>query len=186
MVGNLWTGCRRTLPRRYLEGVLLLLPGWLLERRAGIGRRRPWLWQVFEQNGQLRPSFRLERPAHPVVELRSIYPSLRHVLLQKSDRFVTIGIADAGLDRSLCRVGWLVLRRLGWLRLGRGRLTHNPQYPRPEERRNSRPASATNELDHTEHARAGPKNADRVPTKINRQLSPLDSLGVEQEPVWAA
>src|SRR6188472_1605514 len=47
MVGNLWTGCRRTLPRRYLEGVLLLLPGWLLERRAGIGRRRPWLWQVF-------------------------------------------------------------------------------------------------------------------------------------------
>jgi hypothetical protein len=63
------------------------------------------------------------------------------VLLQKSDRLVTIGIADAGFHGSLCRISWLVLRRLGGLRLGRGRLTHNPQYPRPDERRSSRPAS---------------------------------------------
>jgi hypothetical protein len=39
---------------------------------------------------------------------------------------VSIGIADAGFHGSLCLLGWLVLRRLGRLRLGRGRLIHNP------------------------------------------------------------
>jgi hypothetical protein len=51
------------------------------------------------------------------------------VLLQKSDRLVSIGITDARFWGSLSRIGWLLLRRLGWLRLGRGRLIHNPQYP---------------------------------------------------------
>jgi aspartate kinase len=148
MVGNLWTGCRRALPRGDFERalLLLLLPGRLLKRWAAVGRRRPRLRQILEQNRQLRRCFCLQRPAHSVVELRSIDPSLRHVLLQKSDRLVTIGIADAGFHGSLYRVSGLVLRRLGGLRLGRGRLIHNPQYP-----------------------------LEDVKTKITAALAPLDS-----------
>jgi len=109
--------------------LLRLLPRRRLERSTLVKRWRPGLWQIVEQDCELRGRFSLERLAHPIVELRSIDPSLRHMFLQKSDRLVTIGIADARFHGSLCRVGWLLLRRLGRLRLGRGRLIHNPQYP---------------------------------------------------------
>jgi hypothetical protein len=83
------------------------------------------------------------------------------VFLQKSDRLVSIGIADAGFHRSLYRAGWLVLcrlvmGRLGGLRLGRGRLIHNHQYPR-----------------------------ELVKTKINRRADTTRLAGVEQESPWA-
>jgi hypothetical protein len=51
------------------------------------------------------------------------------MLLQKGDRLVSIGVTDAGFYGSLCLLGRLVVRRLRRLRLGRGRLIHNPQYP---------------------------------------------------------
>jgi hypothetical protein len=52
------------------------------------------------------------------------------VFLQKSDRLVTISIADSRLHGRLRRTGWLLLRRLlGGIRLGCGRLTHDYQYP---------------------------------------------------------
>ena len=92
--------------------LLRLLPRRRLEPRRPAERWRPGLWQIVEQDCELRGRFGLERLAHPVVELRCIDPSLRHVFLQKSDRLVTVGIADARFHGSPCRVGWLVLRRL--------------------------------------------------------------------------
>ena len=103
-----------------------------------------------------------------VVELRRIDASLRHVLLQKSDHLVTIGIADARFPGSLFLLGRLVLERLGGLRLGRGRPFPIPSIlGRASEpvtpswlRRASRP---TPEIEH-------------VKTKINRPASAaLDS-----------
>ena len=72
------------------------------------GRWRPRLGQILEQHSQLRGCPGLQRSAHPIVELRSVDASLRHVLLQKSDRLVTVGIADARFHGSLRRLGWLV------------------------------------------------------------------------------
>jgi hypothetical protein len=81
------------------------------------------------------------------------------MFLQESDRLVSIGIADAGFHGSLDRVGWLVLSRLlgrlGWLRLGRGRLIHKHQYPRAH-----------------------------VKTKINHRADTTRLAGVEQESPW--
>jgi hypothetical protein len=54
------------------------------------------------------------------------------MFLEESNRLVTFGIADSRVHRSLCRVGRLVLRRLlGGIRLGCGRLSHNPSIPGP-------------------------------------------------------
>jgi hypothetical protein len=82
------------------------------------------------------------------------------MFLQKSDRLVSIGIADARFHWPLYRVGWLVLSRrlgrLGWLRLGRGRLIHNHQYPRAH-----------------------------VKTKINHRAGTTRLARVEQESPWA-
>jgi len=79
------------------------------------------------------------------------------VLLQKSDRLVTIGVANAGFHGSLCRVGWPLLRPLGRLRLRRRRLTHILQYP-----------------------------LERLKTKINRRVNTTRLARVGQEPLWAA
>jgi hypothetical protein len=130
MVCDLRTGCRRTQPRWSFERALFgLLPGRRLV--CGVPRRRPRLRHVVEQDRELRRSFCLQRPAHPIVELRCVDPALRHVLLKKTDCLVTGGVADSRFHRSPCRTGRLVLRRLlGGIRLGCGRLSHNHQYPR--------------------------------------------------------
>jgi hypothetical protein len=163
-VCNLRAGCRRTLPRRDFEG--MLLPRRRLVHRTFVGRRRPGRWEIVEQDCELRGRFSLERLAHPVVELRSIDPSLRHVLLQKSDRLVTIGIADARFHGSLCRVGWLLLRRLGGLRLGRGRRIHNPQYPLGHAWTKISRSSQTTRLAAWDRSRCGPRSA-----KVRRLIS---------------
>ena len=150
---NLRAGCRRALPRRDFECLLRrLLPWRRLVRGSVLDRRWTRLGQIVEQDRKLRCRFRLESPAHPIVELGGVDPALRHVILQETDRLVTVGITDSRLHGSPCRIGWLVLRRLlGGIRLGCGRLSHNHQYPRARERRRSRPASAeaTGEADPT-------------------------------------
>ena len=114
---NLRAGCRRTLPRRDLEGMLLLR---LLPAAAGMSpacrARGPGHWQIVEQDRDSRP-FGLERLAHPVVELRSIDPSLPCVPAKKRplghDRHRRCEVPQVALS-----VGWLLLRRLGGLGSG--------------------------------------------------------------------
>ena len=106
------------------------------------------LRQIVEQDRELRCRFGLQRPAHPIVELRCVDPALRHVFLQKSDRLVAVGIADSRFHGSLAGLGRLVLRRLlGGIRLGCGRLSHNPSIPgrasEPRARAPGAPPGAT-------------------------------------------
>jgi hypothetical protein len=181
-----------------------LLPGRRLVCGAR-GRRRPGLRQIIEQDSELGCRFGLERPGHPIVELRCVDPALRHMLLQKADRLITVGIADSRFHRPLvCRL--LLRHLLGGIRLGCGRLSHNHQYPRARERRRSRPASAeaTGEADPTVATgtalsfarydeRAGPQRTcanglyDTGPLdKGGRRSRTTRLAGVGQEPRWAA
>ena len=155
---DLRAGCRSALPRRDFERTLLrLLPRRRLVRRVVVGSRwRPRIRQIVEQDRQVRGRFRLECPAHPIVELRCVDPALRHVFLQKSDRLVTVGIADSRFHGSPCRSGRLVLRRLlGGIRLGCGRLSHNHQYPLGHVRTKISRSSQTTRLAAWDRSRVG-------------------------------
>jgi hypothetical protein len=82
------------------------------------------------------------------------------VLLQKSDRLVTIGVADAGFHGSLCRVGWPLLRPFGRLRLRRRRHIHNPQYPLERLKTKINRRVSTTRLAAWDRSRCGPRSTE--------------------------
>jgi len=95
------------------------------------------------------------------------------MLLQKSDRLVTIGITDARFHGSLCFLGLLWLRRLGGLRLGRGRLVHTPSILGPTSRM-------------TVSERDWAQKAGAVKTKINRPANTIRLSAWNADPPRAA
>jgi hypothetical protein len=95
------------------------------------------------------------------------------VLLKKSDRLVTIGITDARFHGSLRLLGRLWLRRLGGLRLGRGRLVHNPSILDPTSRI-------------TTSEREWAQKVARVKTKIDRPANTTRLSAWNADPPRAA